>query len=78
MGPLIFWLDVHDAGDKTVRLKPGMILTCEPGIYLPEENTGIRLETDVLVTKDGPVDLMEGMPIKEDEIEELMSSGAER
>ena len=65
-------LDVHDPGNKNAELKPGMILTCEPGIYLPDENTGIRLENDILVTEEGNTDLMEDIPIEAEEIEKLM------
>ncbi|MFC2116159.1 aminopeptidase P N-terminal domain-containing protein [Bacteroidota bacterium] len=67
-------LDVHDLGSKQVELKPGMVLTCEPGIYIPEEKTGIRLENDILITESGHVDLMEEFPIEAEEIEELMQS----
>ena len=49
-----------------------MIFTCEPGIYIPEENLGIRLENDILVTENGPVDLMANIPIEADDIESLM------
>ena len=66
-------LDVHDTGSKDDILKPGMILTCEPGIYLPEEKAGIRIEDDILITEDGNIDLMENIPIDPDEIEELMN-----
>ena len=66
-------LDVHDIGSKDDELKPGMIITCEPGIYIPEENTGIRIETDVLLTKEGNINLMENVPVEVDEIENLMS-----
>ncbi len=66
-------LDVHDVGAKHEPLKPGMILTCEPGIYIPEESTGIRIENDILVTENEPVDLMADFPIEAEEIEALMN-----
>ncbi len=65
-------LDVHDVGAKHEPLRPGMILTCEPGLYIPEENTGIRIENDILVTENEPVDLMADFPVEPDEIERLM------
>ncbi len=65
-------LDVHDVGAKHEPLKPGMVLTCEPGIYIPEENTGIRIENDILITENGPEDLMADFPIETEEIEQLM------
>ena len=67
-------LDVHDVGIKDEPFKPGMMLTCEPGLYIPEENMGIRIENDVLVTENGPVDLMGNIPIEVDEIEQIMQS----
>ncbi len=66
-------LDVHDIGNRYLPMQAGMIFTCEPGIYIPEEGLGIRLENDILITEKGPVDLMEKIPIEADEIEELMS-----
>lgn len=66
-------LDVHDAGTRQVVLKPGMILSCEPGLYVKEEGMGIRIENDILVTKKGPVDLMKTIPVEVEEIEKLMS-----
>ncbi len=66
-------LDVHDVGLWTKPIKAGMVFTCEPGIYIKKENLGIRLENDILVTKNGPVDLMANIPIEADEIEELMA-----
>jgi len=66
-------LDVHDVGDKHELLKPGMILTCEPGIYIPEEKTGIRIENDILITDGEPADLMADFPIEAEEIEMLMN-----
>ena len=52
---LSHWLgmDVHDVGDYSTRLKPGMIFTIEPGIYLSQEALGVRIEDDVLVTATG-------------------------
>ena len=66
-------LDVHDVGDKEMRFEEGMVLTCEPGLYIKEENLGIRIENDILITEDGPVNLMEDIPSDPDEIEELMN-----
>lgn len=66
-------LDVHDSGTKQTILQPGMVLTCEPGIYIAEENIGIRLENDILVTENDPVDLMDSIPILPEDIEKLMA-----
>lgn len=68
-------IDTHDIGDKTIPLQEGTILSCEPGIYIPEENIGIRIENDILVTEDGPVDLMEDIPVEIEEIEDIMNNG---
>jgi len=67
-------LDVHDTFDRTRPFEPGMVLTCEPAIYIPEEGIGIRLENDILITPEGPVDLLEDIPIEALEIEEIMQS----
>jgi len=66
-------LDVHDVGDFNRKLEAGMVFTCEPGIYIPEENLGIRLENDILVTANGPDDLMKNIPLEVEEIESLMN-----
>ncbi len=68
-------LDVHDLGFKQEELKPGMLFSCEPGLYIREEGIGIRIENDILVTEDGPVDLMASIPVEIEEIEELALSG---
>ena len=65
-------LDVHDLGFKQDPLEAGMVFSCEPGIYIPEEGIGIRIENDILVTAEGPVDLCEGIPVEIEEIEALM------
>lgn len=67
-------LDVHDAGNRYAKLKAGAVLTCEPGIYIPEEKMGIRLENNILITKGKPVDLMASIPVEADEIETLMNA----
>jgi Xaa-Pro aminopeptidase len=64
-------LDVHDVGNKDTPFEKGMILTCEPGIYIPEERIGIRIEDDILVD-DIPVNLMQDIPKKRNEIETLI------
>jgi Xaa-Pro aminopeptidase len=51
-----------------------MLLTCEPGIYIPEEGIGIRIENDILITEDGPIDLMSSIPVEIEEIEYLMNN----
>jgi len=66
-------LDVHDVSDPSIPLKEGMVLTCEPGIYIPEENLGIRLENDILIQKSGNIDLMEKIPIETEEIEDMLN-----
>lgn len=65
-------LDVHDLGSKYRFLEAGMVFTCEPGIYIPEEGIGIRIENNYLVTEGAPIDLMASIPVEADEIENLM------
>ena len=67
-------LDVHDVGNRYAKLKPGAVLTCEPGIYIRDEKLGIRLENNILITKGNPVDLMKDIPIEAEEIETIMNS----
>ena len=66
-------LDVHDIEQRATPFEEGMVLTVEPGIYIPEENLGIRLENDVLITKEGQHDLMRNIPLEAEEIEDLMN-----
>jgi len=66
-------LDVHDVGDMNVPFAPGTVLTVEPGIYIPDEGFGVRLEDDIVVTENGPVNLMEKIPIEANEIESIMN-----
>lgn len=67
-------LDVHDVGQLNEPFAPGWVLTVEPGIYIPDEGFGVRLENDILVTENGPIDLMASTPVEADEIEHLMAS----
>ncbi|MCW5518332.1 aminopeptidase P family protein [Aureitalea sp. L0-47] len=68
-------LDTHDYGILWEPIKAGMVFTVEPGIYIPEEGFGIRLEDDVVVQEKGePFNLMRNIPIEAEEIEELMNS----
>jgi Xaa-Pro aminopeptidase len=69
-------MDVHDVGDYSTPLAPGMVLTLEPGIYLPDESLGVRIEDDVLVTAIGGEWLSAGAPRRTDEIERLMRKPA--
>ena len=66
-------IDVHDLGPRNEPLKEGMVLTVEPGVYIAEEQMGIRIENDVWIKADGNVDLMEKVPITTEEIEGLMN-----
>jgi len=67
-------IDVHDVWDKYKPFGPGMVLTCEPGIYIREEGLGIRLENNLIITDKGTVNLMKNIPIHWEEIETLMNS----
>jgi len=68
-------LDTHDVGLWHEPIQAGMVFTCEPGIYIPEEGLGIRLEDDLVVQETGgPFNLMKDIPLEAEEIEELMKS----
>ena len=72
-------LEVHDpVNDRSRPLEPGMVITIEPGIYIPEENLGVRIEDDVLVTRDGYRILSRELPREVDEIERLMRESREQ
>jgi Xaa-Pro aminopeptidase len=67
-------LDTHDYGALKTPIKAGMVFTVEPGIYIPDENLGIRIEDDVVVQESGlPFNLMRNIPIEVEEIEDLMN-----
>ncbi len=67
-------IDVHDFASRYDPFAVGNILTCEPGIYIPAEGLGIRLENNIFISESGPVDLMANIPIEAGEIEELMNA----
>lgn len=67
-------LDVHDVGLYSRSLEAGMVLTCEPGIYIPEEGIGCRLENTYLITQGAPVNLTVSLPIEMEEIEAIMAT----
>lgn len=67
-------IDVHDLAGRHTPFAAGNILTCEPGIYIPEEGFGVRLENDILVTENGNIDLMANIPIIAEEIETIMNT----
>jgi Xaa-Pro aminopeptidase len=69
-------LDVHDPGEYCKLLEPGMVVTVEPGIYIPEENLGVRIEDDFLITETGYKFLSERLPRDPVEIEKIMSEAA--
>ena len=65
-------LDVHDLGTRTEPIQAGMVFTVEPGIYIEEEQMGIRIENNLWITENGNIDLFEGIPITVEEIEAEM------
>ena len=67
-------LDVHDVGHWHEPIAAGHVFTVEPGIYIREENLGIRLENDIAITKDGFHDLMAHIPLEAEAIEEAMNA----
>ncbi len=68
-------LDTHDVGIWHEPIQAGMVFTCEPGIYIPEEGLGIRLEDDLVVQSSGaPFNLMKDIPLEAEEIEDLMNA----
>ncbi|HUM51105.1 MAG TPA: aminopeptidase P N-terminal domain-containing protein [Chitinophagales bacterium] len=67
-------IDVHDIGDRYAPMQVGNVFTCEPGIYIPEEKLGIRIENDILITENGVIDLMADIPVEIEEIEALMNA----
>ncbi len=67
-------IDVHDLGTRTEPIRAGMVFTVEPGIYIEEEQMGIRIENNVWITRNGNKDLMKSIPITADEIEALMKA----
>jgi Xaa-Pro aminopeptidase len=71
-------LNVHDAGDPNRPLEPGMVITIEPGLYLPDENLGVRIEDDVLITDTGYKSLTARLPRTVAEIESIMAAARSR
>jgi Xaa-Pro aminopeptidase len=69
-------LNVHDPGDRCAPFHPGMVITIEPGIYIPEENLGVRIEDDVLITESGYKLLSERLTRDPNEIEKIMAGAA--
>jgi Xaa-Pro aminopeptidase len=67
-------MDVHDVGEYATTFEPGMVLTVEPGLYLPDDGIGVRIEDDVLVTESG-YEVLSKAPRDPAEIEALMSEG---
>ncbi len=65
-------IDVHDLGTRTEPIQAGMVFTIEPGIYIEEEQMGVRIENNFWITKNGNIDLMKNIPITVEEIEGLM------
>lgn len=65
-------IDVHDVGTRNEPVKEGMLFTIEPGIYIEEEHTGVRIENNYWLTKSGNIDLFKGIPVTVEEIEAVM------
>jgi Xaa-Pro aminopeptidase len=66
-------LDVHDVASVHAKFEPGMVFTVEPGIYVPAEGIGVRLEDNIVINKKGHTNLMANIPIEAEEIEDLMN-----
>lgn len=68
-------VDVHDSGMRYEPMQENHLFTCEPGIYIKEEGIGIRIENNILIRNEGPLDLMDeiNMPIEVEEIEAIMN-----
>ncbi len=69
-------IDVHDLGTRTAPIQPGMVFTVEPGIYIEEEQMGIRIENNIWITRTGNKDLMKNIPITVEDIETCMKKSA--
>lgn len=67
-------LDVHDTADREAELQEGMVLTCEPGLYIKDEGIGIRIEDDIVVGEK-PANLTAAIPKEVEEIEKIMKTG---
>ena len=68
-------IDVHDVASIYKVFEPGMVFTVEPGIYVPAEDIGVRIEDNIVITEEGHINLMKNIPIEAEEIEELMNNG---
>ena len=66
-------LDTHDLGDRDCVLEPGMVITCEPGLYVAEEDIGIRIEDDILITETGNINLSKDIIKEVEDIEKFMA-----
>ena len=66
-------MDVHDVGNFHIDLNPGNVFTVEPGIYIRDENIGVRIEDNILVGENENINLMKNIPIQTEEIENLMN-----
>lgn len=69
-------MDTHDLGGRESMLEPGNVITVEPGIYIPEESIGVRIEDDVLVTKEGYCVLSQNIPKEISELEDILKARA--
>ena len=67
-------MDVHDVGPWNRQMEVGNYFTVEPGIYIPEESIGVRIEDNILITEDGYENLTSGIPKEVSEIEKTMSA----
>lgn len=68
-------LDVHDVGPTWEPFAPGWVLTVEPGIYIPDEGFGVRIENNILLTESGPIDFTANVAVEAEEIEQIMNAG---